>query len=432
MDPLSLASKTFREQIARIWEASATGPETSVVRLAFSRSDHKEVLKSLRLMEWDAANRRPFVVVEQAFGSPAEFSRQIASKTAHDYAELRKGLAEEGVEIKELPVATGTPTPRSVARTLVSASKSVMGPLDGLVVALVPERVLDERLYAKLVADLAADLARSEVRLLVADAPGLETVALSVVPFALDEQALRDYLKRLGQQTSSGPPSNTPRLSPAEKAALEAKLGKPIASAITGSDLRGYLLDAAAAMHEQNWKLAVRKFRAARMLCHTSGLSDEEALVSIALGSAVFAAGDRRGAIAAYKRGQEIAVVRDNPTLAAQAEFGVAAVYFAGGQYAEARASYRRVATVAGHLPPLVIDAVRMEAECFLAEGRLDDAERSFCETLAIAEALTPEDRGGTSFAFAGRALAELLQTRGRTQDAAGTLTRVERLAVII
>ena len=414
MDPLTLASKQFRTNLLAIWEPLGAPPlDSSVLRVAYSHSDAKELVKTLRIQEWQPDNRRPFVIVSAPFRDEASFLGAFFAQLERDYGALRKGLGEEGVELPELSAPKQRPLAEELRARLTFIAKEVGSALGGLVLAIMPERIEDDAAYAKVARGLLSTNAPANTHLLLGDAEALRDVVPGLVTFAVDEPALRAYLKSLGQQPSAGPSASTSSLNPTEKAALEARIGRKLPSRNTATDLRGYLLDAAAALEKQDWKLAVKKFRAARMLCRVSGLVEEEACASIALGSAEFALGDRRAAIAAYRRGGELATQRGNVTLAAQAELGVAAVHFAAGEWEKARVAYRAVAGMTKDLPPLHVDAIRMEGEAFIAEGLWTHAETSFSEVLDIAESLPTDQREMTSFRFAGSSLVALYDRAG-------------------
>jgi hypothetical protein len=133
--------------------------------------------------------------------------------------------------------------------------------------------------------------------------------------------------------------------------------------------------------------------------------------------------------VAAYRQGKATAIRCGNHLLAAQAEFGIAGVHFLGREYDKARASYRQIQTLAADMPPLVIEAVRMDGECHLAEGRPGDAITSLTEAIAVAEALPLEIRRTTSYAQAGKALAALLDQYGQHARARATEERLSMLA---
>ncbi len=386
------------------------------------------MLKTLRLIEWQPENKRPFVLIEAQGTGEEEICLRATAKVEADYTALAKGLLDDGIALAPLPKTDPPMNLDSLTKTLRNAARQVAGVLDGLVFVWIPARPDETPLYAKIASALAAVSDGSVLRIALVDRPGLEATFPGVARFQVDQPALLQYLKDLGREKSGGPGAKPVQLTPTEKAAIERELGKPILSEATGFDLRAYLLDAAAALQNQDFKLATKKFRAARMLCHGSGLHDEEATISVALGSAVFGAGDRRAAIAAYLQGKAIALGQNNLALAAQAELGVAAVHLASADYPKARETYAEVRRLATELPALGIEALRMMGDCFVYEKRLPDAIASYGEALEVATALPPEVRARTSYAHAGRALMDALVKQGQSAAAASVKGRLTAL----
>jgi tetratricopeptide (TPR) repeat protein len=430
VDPITLAARRFVAEIEAFW-APPPGHEVKgppVLRLVVEPADRKDMLKALRVMEWQPDNRRAFVVVESAFTTEAAFALAVATALEADHDKLRKGLAEDGMAIPALSPAERPVTTERLAAQLRRAAESVSQVLDGLVLALVPSRLAEGADYAAFVARLAPVSIGATLRVCVLDHPSLRGTLPGQARFAVDRDALFAYLKELKPDRSIGPASATPRLAPPEKAALEKELKRRILSQPTGDELRTLLLDAGKAMSDGQFKTAVRKFRAARMLCHLSGLTQEEAATSIALGSAALAAGDKRAAIAAYRAAKQSAIAEGLSAMAAQAELGIAGAHGSTRDYRDARASYAEVVNLAASIPALRIEAMRMTAECFVLEEQPVQAIASYGEVLDAAEALEPGVRRTTSFAHAGKAFAKLLVSLGQPKAARDVEARVARL----
>ena len=431
MDPITIASKRFQRQFNAFWNpppgAVVAGPP--VLRLVFERSERKEVLQTLRLLEWAPTNRRPFILLE---GDVDTLERSVHGATVQlegDYEKLTNGLAADGVSIAPLTPLDRPVTLPALVAAIRTASQQIASALDGLVVVWIPSRVSDQALNSTIVNALAGISDGRTLRLAIGDAPGTERSFPSFASFEVDEDALLKHLKNLGREKSSGPAAKSKALTPTEKASLERELGRAFPSEATGMDLRAYLLDAAAALRTGGFKIAAKKFRAARMLCHVSGLLDEEAMVSIALGSAAYGAGDRAAAFHAYRRGKEIALARGNKLLAAQAELGVAVVHLASTDYSRARESYGEVITLTSDVPALRIDALRMMGECFVLEGAPSAAVRVWNEALDAVEALPFELRAATPYLAVGRALIVLLRNTRQGETALGAERRLVALA---
>jgi tetratricopeptide (TPR) repeat protein len=401
----------------------------AVLRLVVERNDRKEMLKALRILEWAPDNRRPFVVVESAFTSEQAFALRAASALEAGYEKVREGLAEDGLTIPVLAPAGRPVTIDRLVAQLRLAADGVSRALDGLVFVVVPETVAEQAPYAAFVERLAPVSNGTTLRVCVLDHASLRSKGPGQACFAIDHDALLAFLKELKPNRSKGPPSSAPQLSPPQKAALEKELKRRIPSSATGDELRTLLLDAGKAIGDGQFKTAVRKFRAARMLCHLSGLTQDEAATSIALGSAALAAQDNRGALAAYQTAKQIALAGELPVLAAQAELGIAGVHWSMREIRAARASYAEVAKLSESMPALRLEAMRMEAECLILEGQPVQAIAKYREILQTAEGLEPDVRHTTPFMHAGQSLAKLLSSHGQAGAAHEVEAHVARLS---
>jgi hypothetical protein len=373
MDPITIAARRFSSEFETFWKSypghGVKGPP--VLRLLVSRTDRAEMLKALRVMEWQPESRRPIVLVESAFASEAAFALAAVCTLEADYEKLRKGLAEDGLTIPALALAERPVTIDRLVAQLGRAAEGVSQVLEGLVFVLVPTSVAEGAPYAEVTLRLASVSNGSTLRVCVHDHPSLKSTLPGQASFVIEHGALLAFLKELKPPRSNGPASTAPQLTPPQKASLEKELNRRIMSQPAGDALTTMLLDAGAATSDGRGKTAIRKFRAARMLCHLTGLTEEEAAISIALGSAALAAQDKRAAIAAYRAAKQIALVGALPVMAAQAELGIAGAHWSTQDYPAARASYAEVMRLAESIPALRIEAMRMQAEC-LVPGTLE------------------------------------------------------------
>ncbi|KYF91673.1 hypothetical protein BE20_14100 [Sorangium cellulosum] len=389
-------------------------------------------MKTLRWMEWQPDNRHPFVVVEAPFAGEAAYVEAIAERLERDLAALRDGLAKDGLALPPLPPARGPVDQAALRKRLAEAGRTAAGVLDGLVVVLAPAQVEQASAYRDLVGRLVAVSNGTTLRLAALEVPGSDLAALlpGEARFEVDQAALLDSLKQLGGDGTPAPTEGEgrPKLAPRQKDAVERALGRKIASEDAGASLRRLLLDGGKAMQDGAFKLAVRKLRAARMLCHVSGLEQEEAAASIALGSAATAAGDPRAALAAFRQGKALALAAGRRLLGAHAALGEAGVLLAAKRLAEAREAYAAAANLGEEAPALVLEAMRMHGECSRLEGHPALAQRTWEDALAFAQSLDPGARKTTSYVAVGASLVELLRTTGRPAEALATELRVQQL----
>jgi hypothetical protein len=175
VDPITIAAKRFAVEFETFWRPppghQVKGPP--VLRLVANRTDRKDMIKVLRVMEWQPGNRRPFVIVESAFASEAAFALATASALEAHYEEVRKGLAEDGLMIPALALAERPVTTDRLMAQIRFAAEAVSQVLEGLVLALVPESVAEGAQYAPFVDRLASTSNGSTLRVCVHDHPSL-------------------------------------------------------------------------------------------------------------------------------------------------------------------------------------------------------------------------------------------------------------------
>ncbi len=427
MDPLSLEAQRFTAELALGWrEIQSHGP--SALRLEVLASDRKEMVKALRLAEWDPDNRRPLIRTEAPFDTAESFLSALAQVIERSYEELAMGLQSDGMEIPPLDAPKQPITTGEIASLLRRAAEGVQWILEGLDVALIPTHVDDPEGYASLVGGLSRISDGSRLRIMVLDDPALPETIRARSRFVLDSESVRRYAQNLADAKGRAPGSPKPWFSPKQKLALERDLGYRLPSEATGESLRILLFEAGEAMRKGQPGEAARRFRRAAMLCNLSGLEREGVAVGIALGTATFASGETPGAVAAYQKAKQEAVGLELPLLAAQAELGVAAVRFASRDYASAHVSYGEVARLAEQAAPLRLEALRMQAECLREGGHAQGAIDGYGGVLAAAEGLSPSLRRSTCVDEAGRTLVSLLLAQGETQRAGETERRLARL----
>jgi hypothetical protein len=369
MDPITLAAKRFACEFKSFWRPppGRSPRQPSVLRLVVSRTYREDMLKALRVMEWQPDSRRPFVIVDAAFTSEATFALAVASALEAAYDKLRDGLGEDGLTIPPLAPGVRPVTTDRLAALLGRAAEGVSRALDGLVLVLVPASIADGALYGAFALRLAPLSHGSTLRMCVLDHPSLNRTFAGQARFAIDHDALFAFLKDLTSNRSNGPAASASRLTPTDKALLETALKRRIPSRATGDQLRTMLLEAGKAMGDGQFKAATRKFRAARMLCHLSGLTEKEAASSIAAGTAALAAQDKRAALLAYHAAKRIALAAQLPSMAAQAELGIAVAHWSTRDFQSARASYAEVVRLAESSPALRLEAMRMQTACLVS-----------------------------------------------------------------
>lgn len=426
MDPITIAAEAFKLALRR---AEALYP-AQPLRLAASATDRGDLLKTLRLVEWSAENRRPLVLCEAPFTDADAYFSALAEKLQGDYELVREGAAKDGLELPALALPADLPRRHPAARAvaLAEALPGALRPtLDGVIIALCPKQIGDADAWrGALDAWLRAPLSPA-VHRWVHDLP--DGPARALVPeerhvvFEVDQAALMDYLAKLdGAPASAGPPGAAPpALSPAQRAAVEAATGRPVPSPEVGRALRGMLMGGAVAMQRNDFATAATKFGEARALCHTHQMPAEEASTLIALASIALALGARPRAVQAY---QEAIAVSRNAALhpvTCQAWMGLGGTLLADGRHGDAGAAYARAADVAkeGGVPLMRVEGLRLAGSCALLAGDERGAIAAWQTAVDEGAAEPAETRAAGTLAQTGESLAALLTRHGLHAQAA-------------
>lgn len=426
MDPITVASEAFKLALRR---AEALHPAAPLCLVA-SSTDRGDLVKTLRLVEWSAENRRPLVLHEAPFTDADAYFASLADQLRADYDALREGAAKDGLVFPPLtlPPDLDRRPPAARAVALAEAAHLAVRPtLDGVIIALCPKQIGDVSAWREGVTAWLQAALSPAVHRWVHDLPGGSLAALVPaerhVRFEVDPAALMDYLAKLdGAPASAGPPTAPPpALSPAQRAAVEAATGRPVPSPEVGRALRGMLMGAAVAMQRNDLTTAAAKFGEARALCQAHALPVEEASTLIALASLALAAGARDRAVQAYQ--EAIAVSRDAKLhpVTCQAWMGLGGTFLAAGRHGDAGAAYARAADTAkeGNVPLLRVEGLRLAGSCALAAGDENGALAAWQTAVDEGAAEPAETRAAGTLAQTGESLAALLTRHGLHAQAA-------------
>lgn len=393
MDPLTLATKRFLREVDAAWSAPPGAPAPPpLLRLDASPDDRRDVVKALRLAEWQPESRRPLVLVEAPFDDEPSYAAALLADLRRDAEALQAGLVDDGVDLVALPAP---PTQASVAAAIVYAERlarhvaSARHPetgeplLDGLSIALVPRNVRSPEAFArtmKAIATLPPGAEPSKLRLHVfaPTVPALAELLPRAARFELDHDALFDFLEQLGPPATEGPPDErAPKLSPAERARIEAELGQRIVSIDTGRALKSLVMRGSRALARGEHREALNKLRAARVLCEATGLRVEAALVGLGVGTAYVATQNLRAARVQYATCRARALELERPDLAAQADFALGQLWLTEARYDEARPCFERIVAAIDPASPLAAEAKRLSEACKRRENPYAAAARS-------------------------------------------------------
>lgn len=366
MDPLTIAARKFMRTHETAWEPppGVTRPEPKLLRLDGLAEDRADMIKSLRLLEWQPESRRPFVIVEVPFTDESSFLSALVEQVASDVDAVDKGLTADGIQRSEAPTKPNRPDAAAALAFAERCAAHLASYLEGLVLVLAPKSVVEPKAFVSLVRGLVS-LRRSasalRIDVLAPTVDALADVVPAAIRFELDRHALFEHLKALGPKSTEGPGEATPpKLSPERRAHIEKELGQPLISLDAGRTLKVLMMDGTRALNDGRAKEAVRKMRAARMLCESTGLVREGILVTAGLGTAYVFAKNLKAAEACYDHARKRAAELELRQLEVQACFGLGQVRMMQHRHVEARPAFERILELETVESPLHAEARRL------------------------------------------------------------------------
>lgn len=434
MDPITVAARRFLRDLERFWKRHPG----RVARLVADSRDRGQVLKALRLAEYDPSNRRPLFVHEVAFDVRETYFDGLCEQVLADYALLRKGAAEEGVTLAALDVprrpAALAPEAHAAA-VLAAVTERLAGKLDGALVALLPKTVSSGGDWRSSVERLLREPRPPALRLAVLDpdnGPLAGVLGDEAARFSFDMDALLDFAEQQVNRSSQGPGGAAgPTLSPDQREEAERRLGRKLASPDAEARIRGLFLKGARAAAKNNPAAAAEAYSEAAQLCHKEGLFEEEAAASFATAGACFAAGARSAARSSYAHAAKVAGEREMWNVACQAKLGEAGVEWAERRFEEGARVYADAEVLAERagIEPLRIEALRMEGLCHQHRGAEPDAIRAWRKAVDVGMGGEVPARQASTFRDVVTTLADLLDRRGLRPQAAHLRTLLDAQA---
>lgn len=387
MDPLTRAAREFVRQLSEVWRRPAP------VRLIAPECHRTHLLRSLRLFEWAPDNRWPLCLIELPADGIEALGEAAVARVLADLAELRRGLAEDGISLAEWPEVVGDAWQR-LERIVERAGEALArtGVVEGLALALVPAGESDRRMIRGIAERLRTWPERPHVRVALwcGEDDGASESLPGAVVFALDEEALDDYVREQSErQIASEPP---------DEAAIHRSL-----------------LVASEAARRNDLAAAKQAYEAAGGALEGRGKLAEAAVIQMALGGLSFGLGDLAAALAHFDRAVGHGRSSGQAMIVSQACFGAAGALFASGEYSEAAARYR--AAAGGAPESLRIEALRMAGAAHMKLGERDAAALAWQEAVDCAAGMPARSREQTSWRLAGEAMLEVLQKRGLAEQ---------------
>jgi tetratricopeptide (TPR) repeat protein len=408
MDPITRALFQFGADAEAFWRARPG----HLLPLIAEEDQRALVVQALRLRENAADNRRPFVVFEEPFTAAATYFPKLAAQIAEHYESVRKGIAEDGVELPPFAAGAGARTTSSDLELAALAADRAAGLLGerfaGIVIALVPEHVTAAAAWRESVRVLAATRWSPRVCFAVLAPPAgplAEVLGSEGARLAIDAGELLDTLK------GSTEPS--------------------AASAVNANTkLRVLLLEAAEAQGAGRVERAAALYREARSLCQSEGLVEQEAAVLVALAGTCLVAGAHELAVESYQQAAVLAEGVGAWPLACQAWLGTGGAFLPRAEHAPAAVAFRAAAEAAKRADAvsLRIEALRLAGSCLLKVAREDEAMRAWKEAVDIGAEADVAEREASTFEDVARALVKLLERRGLVRQAQHVRALVEDL----
>jgi tetratricopeptide (TPR) repeat protein len=360
MDPIMRAARVFLMDAAALWRER---PQR-VLPLVAEASERGEMVKALRLAELAPENRRPLFLYEAPFTEAEVYFNGLTEAIGRDYEAVRKGVAQEGVEVPPFSVSPIALGPLERAALAMAAAAALLGDrFDGATVALVPGRVESGPAWRESVRALDRMARSQRVRLAVYAPPGgplRDALREEGAHFHVDQDELMAFLAGQGGA-----------------AAAE---GGPVTA--IGSRLRALLLAASASTTAREHAVAAQRYEDTAALCASEGRVLEEAMARMGRGGACLAAEVPELAVESYRKAAGLAEGEQAWALACQAWLGVGGAYLLEDAHALAAVSYRSAAEAArrAEIAPLRAQALRMASTCLQRLGREGDADASRVE----------------------------------------------------
>lgn len=418
MDPITVATRRFLRDLARLWKQR---PDR-IARLVASSGDRGHVVKAMRLGEYDPSNRRPLFVYDAPFEATEPYFAGLCDRISTDYELVRRGVADEGVTLPRLSpparVPALSPEAHAIA-VLTAASERLSSRLDGALVALLPRSIANTSAWRGSIERLSRVARPPSLRIAVLDPEGgplSSVLGPEGARFSFDLDELFDFVEQQSDRKSEGPlVAPGPALSPQQRADFEQATGRKMPVAETAAALQACFLEGARAAAKNDFKAAAEAYRRARDLCHGEGLAAQEAGATFALGGAYLAAGARPMAQATYGQAALLAAQEQLWSVACQAKLGEAGVGWMASDFVRAARAYAEAALLAerGEIVQLRIEALRMEGLCHQHRGAEADAIQAWRRAIDAGTAADEPARRASTFREVVTALADLLDRRG-------------------
>lgn len=444
----SIAQPLRKLQQEGAWFARAR--ELRLLWVATQAALRATALTCCSRLEYHADNHSLYVAAETPWSG--DRVRALSEAFVQRFAEKAEGLRQAGIEVGPFARAEGEAgSLAGFGRTLRRACEVLRAPLRGITVVLAPSRVEDATDLVDELRALATASLLEDVRWIVieSDTRHLDRLVRELGParalgveFRIDEaQQQRDLAALAGPLPAEGqalaqpppwgpwlsrgampnvapPPRSDDRPPPSDEQ-LRANGLSPAYVKGGGQELQRTMLHAALALRQGRLGDALELQSRTAELCARLELPREHVIHLLVLGGYQLAAALPAQARQSYRTADELAVQKDLPLQAAQAQLGLG-MLAALEQQPEALQHYAAAAELSerAQLTPLAIECWRMAGQ-FASEHRAHDrAIECWRRGWELVVTLEPAVLRGTSAATIANLLAQQLSARGQGQEA--------------
>lgn len=413
--------------------------ELRLLQVVVSEDLRIVALEHVAAEEHDAANRRPFFVLEAPVDDDAGWAVRSEELRA-DMAELTELLARDEDPLVLAPMPAPPSGPRGAAlfaAELQAALGCLKAPLTGLVLVLAPAWLRARSPFLDELRALIEAPALAQIRWILVE-PDCDHAAALVaalgrraerVEVRVDAEEARRDLEAMGGTPGvvgprQPPPARKgapPPLAPEELKRSAEGVPSGLLDPASAARFRERVMGAAREMSAGRSGEAVDRLREAAELARGGGMAKEALVLELVQGAHVLQAGGADAAVRVFDETGRRALAGGFPDVAVQAQLATAAALLVQkkpDRAAEAYARAGRMGADAG-APALAIEAYRTCGQLLLSLGQEREAARVWNEALALGGELPAGQRSSASAAEAARALAWLCRKHALTAQAA-------------
>jgi len=319
MDPLSAAAHRLGTEVGEFLRT----PGMRTLGILAPPEQRQNVLKTLRLVEYAPDNRRPMFISDEPFESVRLYATRVTRALAVQFEQLRADLGVRGIELPELLERDTDDPIERLAFAIVTIAASLGEHVDGVLLALAPQRVADAAgLRAFLKAFLRWPMPAGRVHLFVIGEAGEDLDTR--VRFEVPRRRFFAFIQSIGHESAVKP-------------------------------LRATMLVGWKALADGKLEEAAHAHARAVELCRARGRGKELVAALLSLGGVALARGDPEAAERTFTEAALSAENQGHSSQAAQAWLGVAALARALGkqEIADVATAAARAAAVRARMPGL-------------------------------------------------------------------------------